>query len=130
MLLLLECHVKKNLNPYHTDWELTTKALACTKRILITHSYISCLSYSTDDINWNICIIEIINEGSINTTSMYNNIVILPILIKLHVCDINVETNAKVVIVHNKPQMVTNKILLYNQSNLCILLKMVWPSII
>lgn len=35
----------------HTDWELTTKALACTKRILITHSYISCLSYSTDDIN-------------------------------------------------------------------------------
>lgn len=51
MLLLLECHVKKNLNPYHTDWELTTKALACTKRILITHSYISCLSYSTDDIN-------------------------------------------------------------------------------
>lgn len=49
---------------------------------------------------------------------MYNNIVILPILIKLHVCDINVETNAKVVIVHNKPQMVTNKILLYNQSNL------------
>lgn len=130
MLLLLECHVKKNLNPYHTDWELTTKALACTKRILITHSYISCLSYSTDDINWNICIIEIINEGSINTTSMYNNIVILPILIKLHVCDINVETNAKVVIVHNKPQMVANKILLYNQSNFCILLKMVWPSII
>lgn len=128
MLLLLECHVKKNLNPYHTDWELTTKALACTKRILITHSYISCLSYSTDVINWNICIIEIINEGSINTTSMYNNIVILPILIKL--CDINVETNAKVVIVHNKPQMVANKILLYNQSNLCILLKMVWPSII
>lgn len=61
---------------------------------------------------------------------MYNNIVILPILIKLHVCDINVETNAKVVIVHNKPQIVTNKILLYNQSNLCILLKMVWPSII
>lgn len=59
---------------------------------------------------------------------MYNNIVILPILIKL--CDINVETNAKVVIVHNKPQMVANKILLYNQSNLCILLKMVWPSII
>lgn len=88
MLLLLECQVKKNLNPYHTDWELTTKALACTKRISITHSYISCLSYSTDDINENICIIEIINEGSINTTSMYNNIVILPILIKL--CDINV----------------------------------------
>lgn len=54
---------------------------------------------------------------------MYNNIVILPILIKL--CDINVEMNAKVVIVHNKPQMVANKILLYNQSNLCILLKMV-----
>lgn len=42
---------EENLNPYHTDWELTTKALVCTKRILITHSYISCLSYSTDDIN-------------------------------------------------------------------------------
>lgn len=88
MLFLLECYVKKNFNFYYIDWELIIKVFVCIKRILIIYLYIFCLLYLIDDINWNICIIEIINEGLINIILMYNNIVILLILIKL--CDINV----------------------------------------